>query len=257
MAAGSARRSTAATPGSTPTLITLRYNGTRRPRSRRADRRRAGRLGPALHDRARPRARRRPRRLPDQRPLLRLRPHQRGLPDVSRIVVKVGGAVADGPRRAGPRRSPRPGTRCASSTAPARRSREEMERAGPPGRVRRRPARDDAGGARDRARVASPRSTRPLRGDRARAVPLFGDEIGLHATQVPALGLVGDPLPSRPAGGRGGARRGPDPGRRAARRRAAEHERRRGGRRARARARRRATDLPHRRRRASSSTARS
>jgi acetylglutamate kinase len=32
-----------------------------------------------------------------------------------------------------------------------------------------------------------------------RAEPLFGDEIGLHAVQVDALGLVGDPLPSRPA----------------------------------------------------------
>ena len=32
--------------------------------------------------------------LPDERPLLRLRPHQRGLPDMSRLVVKVGGAVA-------------------------------------------------------------------------------------------------------------------------------------------------------------------
>jgi len=32
-----------------------------------------------------------------------------------------------------------------------------------------------------------------------RAQPLFGDEIGLHAVQVAALGLVGDPLPSRPA----------------------------------------------------------
>jgi acetylglutamate kinase len=31
------------------------------------------------------------------------------------------------------------------------------------------------------------------------AAPLFGDEIGLVARQVPALGLVGDPLPSRPA----------------------------------------------------------
>jgi len=31
-----------------------------------------------------------------------------------------------------------------------------------------------------------------------RALPLFGDEIGLVARQVPALGLVGDPLPSRP-----------------------------------------------------------
>ena len=31
-----------------------------------------------------------------------------------------------------------------------------------------------------------------------RAAGLFGDEIGLHAVQIPALGLVGDPLPSRP-----------------------------------------------------------
>ena len=31
-----------------------------------------------------------------------------------------------------------------------------------------------------------------------RAVPLFGDEIGLEATPVPALGLVGDAMPSRP-----------------------------------------------------------
>ena len=31
------------------------------------------------------------------------------------------------------------------------------------------------------------------------AVPLFGDEIGLHARPVPELGLVGEPLPSRPA----------------------------------------------------------
>ena len=30
-------------------------------------------------------------------------------------------------------------------------------------------------------------------------VGFMGDEIGLQATQVPALGLVGDPLPSRPA----------------------------------------------------------
>ena len=31
-----------------------------------------------------------------------------------------------------------------------------------------------------------------------RAVPLFGDEIGLEATPVPELGLVGDAMPSRP-----------------------------------------------------------
>ena len=30
------------------------------------------------------------------------------------------------------------------------------------------------------------------------AVPLFGDQIGLKATQVAALGLVGDPVPSAP-----------------------------------------------------------
>ena len=32
----------------------------------------------------------------------------------------------------------------------------------------------------------------------SRALGLFGDEIGLHAVQIPALGRVGDPLPSRP-----------------------------------------------------------
>lgn len=31
-----------------------------------------------------------------------------------------------------------------------------------------------------------------------RAVPVFGDEIGIVARQVPELGLVGDPLPCRP-----------------------------------------------------------
>jgi acetylglutamate kinase len=31
-----------------------------------------------------------------------------------------------------------------------------------------------------------------------RAVPLYGDEIGLEATPLPALGLVGDPIPSCP-----------------------------------------------------------
>ena len=33
----------------------------------------------------------------------------------------------------------------------------------------------------------------------ARAVPLFGDEIGLEAEHLPELGLVGSPLPSAPA----------------------------------------------------------
>jgi acetylglutamate kinase len=30
------------------------------------------------------------------------------------------------------------------------------------------------------------------------ALPLFGDEIGLHALQVPMLGMVGDPVPCAP-----------------------------------------------------------
>ncbi len=30
-------------------------------------------------------------------------------------------------------------------------------------------------------------------------VPMFGDEIGIHATQVATLGLVGDPIPCAPA----------------------------------------------------------
>jgi acetylglutamate kinase len=30
------------------------------------------------------------------------------------------------------------------------------------------------------------------------ALPLYGDEIGMHALQVPTLGLVGDPLPCAP-----------------------------------------------------------
>ena len=33
----------------------------------------------------------------------------------------------------------------------------------------------------------------------SRALPLFGDEIGLQATPVPELGLVGEAVPSRPA----------------------------------------------------------
>src|SRR5581483_10342767 len=32
----------------------------------------------------------------------------------------------------------------------------------------------------------------------ARALPLFGDELGLRARRVPELGLVGTPLPSGP-----------------------------------------------------------
>ena len=62
-----------------------------------------------------------------------------------------------------------------------------------PGRVRRRPARHDRRGDRDRPRLARG-------GQRRRSAPrsasapsaLFGDEIGLEADPVPALGLVGE-----------------------------------------------------------------
>ena len=49
------------------------------------------------------------------------------------------------------------------------------------------------------------------------AVGLIGDEIGLEAEPVPALGLVGDPLPVVPDAVLEGARRRLHPGRRAAR----------------------------------------
>ena len=71
---------------------------------------------------ARPRARRRQRRLPDERPLVRLRAHQRGVPVVSRLVVKVGGAVAARVGRAASSACARRATRSSSCTAPARRS---------------------------------------------------------------------------------------------------------------------------------------
>src|SRR5207245_3099550 len=56
---------------------------------------RAGAAGLYLADRARSRPRRRAGDVPHERPLHRLRPHQRGVPDVSRLVVKVGGAVVE------------------------------------------------------------------------------------------------------------------------------------------------------------------
>ena len=178
-------------------------------------------------------------RLPDERPLLRLRPHQRGLPDVSRIVVKVGGAVAAASAAAVLELAREQRGR-ASSTAPGRRSRAEMERARHPGRVRRRPARDDR---RRRSRSCarrSPRSTRRSAPRSApRAVPLFGDEIGLEAEPVPELGLVGDPMPCAPAGARDALDAGQIPVVAPLARRPAERQRRRGRRRARGRPRRR------------------
>ena len=144
--------------------VTLRYNGTVVLDAGRADRRRARRLRPELHDRPRPRPRRGPRRLPDERPLLRLRPHQRGLPDMSRLVVKVGGAVAG--------RSADAVLELARERRGLRRPRRraaDLRRDGArrdPGRVRRRPPGHDARGDRDRARVVHGRQRGALRRDR-------------------------------------------------------------------------------------------
>ena len=61
------------------------------------------------------------RRLPDERPLLRLRPHQRGLPDMS-MHRRQGRRRGRRELRGGDPRARRTTTRSASSTAPARRS---------------------------------------------------------------------------------------------------------------------------------------
>ena len=87
---------------------------------------------------------------------------------------------------------------------------------------RRRAARDDARGAGRRAGAPSPTvNAEVCAAIGPRRSPLFGDAVGLQATQVEALGLVGDPTPSAPARDRGGARGGPHPRGRAARRRPA------------------------------------
>ena len=158
--------------------------------------------------------------LPDERPLLRLRPHQRGLPDVSPIVVKLGGARRG--RGGEPRRARwRASTRSVVVHGAGPQISAEMERRGLDVTF--------VGGRRvttaaRRSRSSAPRSPPSTRTLCAAigplAVPLFGDEIGLQATPVPELGLVGEPLPSRAGGGRRRARGRADPGRRAARRRA-------------------------------------
>ena len=98
---------------------------------------------------------------------------------MSRIVVKVGGAVAAD--SAGAVLELAPSTRCASSTAPGPQISAEMERAGIPVEFV------------DGRRVTTPEGIAIVRASLAavnaalcaaigeRAVPLFGDEIGLEA----------------------------------------------------------------------------
>jgi acetylglutamate kinase len=116
---------------------------------------------------------------------------------VSRAVVKVGGAVAPTSARQVLDLATGGCQVCVVHGAGPQIS-EEMRRVGLPVEF--------AGGR----RVTSAPALAVVRGSFARvnaalcaaigprAVPLFGDEIGLRARPVPELGLVGDPLPSRP-----------------------------------------------------------
>ena len=84
-------------------------------------------------------------------------------------------------------------------------------------------------GARDRPRVARRASThRSARPSVRTAIGFMGDDIGLEATQVSKLGLVGDPLPSRPALVVSALAAGSHPGHRAPGEGPAQRQRRRG-----------------------------
>ena len=116
---------------------------------------------------------------------------------MSRLVLKVGGAVAESAATLVRELAEGGDEVCVVHGAGAQIS-EEMERYGLPVEF--------VGGRRVTSRAALVLVRRSFADVNAslceaigpRAVPLFGDEIGLHAAQVPALGLVGDPLPCRP-----------------------------------------------------------
>ena len=136
---------------------------------------------------------------------------------MSRIVVKVGGAVAAQSAEAVLELA-RDNEVCVVHGAGPQIS-LEMERAGIPvefvgGRRVTTPA-----GHRDRARVARSRQRGALRGDRrARRPVLRRRDRPRGGTPVPELGLVGDAIAADLPALDAGARRGQDPGRRAARR---------------------------------------
>src|SRR5262249_18397854 len=160
-----------------------RHDGLRR----RSGRRRARAPRHRLPDRSRPRARPGQRHLPRLRPHVRLCTHQRGVPDVTPVVVKIGGAVAgtlpplpDGAvvvHGAGPQIS------------------AEMELRGIPVRfVRGRRVTDAA------TLEVVAESLRAVNEELCASIP---DSIGLvgvlEATPIPGLGLVGEPLPVAPS----------------------------------------------------------
>jgi acetylglutamate kinase len=113
------------------------------------------------------------------------------------IVVKVGGAVAEASAQAVLALAAEDDVVVVHGAGPQ--ITEEMERFGIPVEfVGGRRVTTSAGMAVVRSSFAAVnRALCAAIGERAQ--PLYGDEIGLHAVQVAALGLVGDPLPSRPA----------------------------------------------------------
>jgi acetylglutamate kinase len=112
------------------------------------------------------------------------------------IVVKVGGAVADASAQAVLALAAEQDVVVVHGAGPQ--ITEEMERFGIPVEfVGGRRVTTEAGLAVVRSSLAAVnRALCAALGPRA--LPLFGDEIGLHAVQVASLGRVGDPLPSRP-----------------------------------------------------------
>jgi acetylglutamate kinase len=117
---------------------------------------------------------------------------------VSRLVLKVGGAVADGAAGQVLELAAAGHETCVVHGAGPQISAELRRRALPV---------EFVGGR----RVTSPAALETVRASLAAvnrelcaaigpcALGLFGDEIGLEATPVPELGLVGDPLPTRSA----------------------------------------------------------
>jgi acetylglutamate kinase len=116
---------------------------------------------------------------------------------MSRVVVKVGGAVAED-SAADVLALAAAGQECVVVHGAGPQISAELARRGiPVSFVRGRRVTDEAAiGVVREALLAVNTALCDALGDRARG--LLGDEIGLRATRIPELGLVGDPLPSRP-----------------------------------------------------------
>ncbi len=154
--------------------------------------------GPSCTIDARPRPRDGQRELSHDRPLLRLRPHQRGVHDVKPLLVlKCGGAVAGGAAEAILAFAKRYDIVVVHGAGPqiSERMRERgLEVKFVDGR------RYTSEAALEIVRESLAQVNASLcAAIGPQAIGFMGDDIGLEATQVSKLGLVGDPAPSRPA----------------------------------------------------------